>query len=331
MIFGSRVRKTVRSGLRRFGYDIVPAETAARPSGEAFPARVVEVPEGAREYLREGNPVLRDLVSRYAAFDPQVTAPLNWVVGHVQPGDLLSFRADNAYVFQTRGKNMDEAGYALTTYYLKSNDPLGLLDALDEDSLLGAVTFDVGGKVISRDLLDSVIELSFLRDGVFSGGLEGKVILDIGAGYGRLAHRALTAFPDIGRYICTDAYPISTFLCDYYLKFRQLDGKASVVPLDEIESVLERERIDLAVNVHSFPECQIPAIKWWIRLIAKHRVPHLMLVCDNELKNWNNEDFSSVIKECGYRLVLKEPKYADPVAQRHAVNPSTHFPFEFAP
>jgi hypothetical protein len=320
----------MRSGLRRLGFELVPVQ---RPpsAGQASPPSMVALPEGAEAYLHDGNARLRDLVSRYGGFDRDVTSPLNWVEGHVTPGDLRSFRADNAYVWQTRGRNMDEAGYALATYYLKSRDPLSLLDVLDDDGLFGAVTFEVAGKVVSRDLLDSIIELYFLRNRVFSGSLEDKVILDIGAGYGRLAHRALTAFPAIGRYICTDAYPISTFLCDYYLKFRGLDGKTSVVPLDEIESALERERVDVAVNVHSFPECQIAAIRWWLKLIAKNRVLYLMLVSDNGLKNWNNEDFSSVIAECGYRSVLQEPKYADPAAQRHAVNSSTHYVFELAP
>ena len=159
---------------------------------------------------------------------------------------------------------------------------LGLLDRLDEDGLFGVHTFTIDGRRVSRDLLDSALELAFLERhlGISRGPV--RTILDIGAGYGRLAHRAATAFPETVRYLCTDAIPTSTFLCEYYLGFRGLTGgdraSARVVPLHELESAIRPGEVDIAVNIHSFSECPPAAIEGWLGFLAGNRVAHLMIV-----------------------------------------------------
>jgi putative sugar O-methyltransferase len=129
---------------------------------------------------------------------------------------------------------------------------------------------------VSRDLLDSINEIYFLlrRAPLLSG--EDVSVLDIGAGYGRLAHRMLTAVPNITRYYCVDAVPESTFLCDWYLRYRGLADRATVVPLDMLDRLGER-RIDLAVNVRSFTEMSYPPIAAWIGLIAELGIGTLMI------------------------------------------------------
>ena len=72
----------------------------------------------------------------------------------------------------------------------------------------GVNLHDIDGMLVSRDLLDSINELTFLDDelGIAQRNM---TILDIGAGYGRLAHRATTAFENL-TYLCTDAIPLSS-------------------------------------------------------------------------------------------------------------------------
>ena len=53
-------------------------------------------------------------------------------------------------------------------------------------------------------------------------------MLDIGAGYGRLAHRMSAAFPQLEDYCCVDAVPESTFLSEYYLRHRGCTPPARV-------------------------------------------------------------------------------------------------------
>jgi hypothetical protein len=139
-------------------------------------------------------------------------------------------------------------------------------------------------------------------------------VLDIGAGYGRLAHRMVTALPGIAQYLCTDAVAVSTFVSDYYLRFRGVE-KACVIPLDKIEGTLRDHPVDLAINVHSFSECQFPAIEWWARLLSKHRVKYLMVVPnpaeDGRLLTDYGRDFLPLLERYGYRDVLKEPKFGE--------------------
>ena len=332
-------RRLLESALTPYGYSVVrssilhewqkPADGLPR-----FNARA-PVPEGAQSYLQVDHPRLKELKGRYSAFDRSVTTPLLWSSDHVKPDDLLYFRGDNAYVWQLQGANMDLSGYALCAYYVKSIDRLGLLSKLVEDDYFGNFVFDIGAGRVSRDLLDSIIEIYFLDRhlGLASPAKEFS-ILDIGAGYGRLAHRTLSALPNVKRYLCTDAVAESTFISEYYLRFRRLDGRAAVIPLDEIEQTLERQPVDLAINIHSFSECRLSAIEWWLALLARHGVKHLMIVPNNlghgveSLLNQEGEDMRKAAERHGYRQVARDPKYADPVVQKYALNPTSHFLFE---
>ena len=98
----------------------------------------------------------------------------------------------------------------------KSIDHLNLLDVLHEDDRFGVEIFNFHGQTVSRDLLDSIIEITFLEKHFGFLNRRDFNVLDIGAGYGRLAHRMATAAPNLGRYFCVDAVPESTFISDYY-------------------------------------------------------------------------------------------------------------------
>jgi hypothetical protein len=331
-------RKLLDRALMACGYTVVRSSILhdwQKKSHEAPRFRASRPPEGAKSYLRVDHPRLIELRSRYSTFDSRVTSPLVWRNGHVRAEDLLYFRGDNAYVWQLRGPNMDPPAYALSTYYVKSIDALGLLSKLVEDDYFGNFVFDIDGKLVSRDLLDSIIEIYFLERhlGLASPANELNV-LDIGAGYGRLAHRMLGALPNVKRYLCADAVAESTFISEYYLGFRNLNSRARAVPLHEIEAALEAQPIDLAINIHSFSECRLSAIEWWMSLLARHRVKYLMIVPNSLdhggelLLTLERKDMRTLIEKHGYREVAKDPKYADPVLQKYAINPTYHFLFE---
>lgn len=110
------------------------------------------------------------------------------------------------------------------------------------------------------------------------------------------------------------------------------------MPLDEIEDALARTPVDLAVNVHSFSECTLASVSWWLDLLAKHRVRYLMVVPNagtyggtrllTAEKDGTRLDFLRAIESRGYRLALRRPKYADPGVQKHGVSPTYHYLFE---
>ena len=97
---------------------------------DATDPRLVEAQEDS-DALRSDHPRLLELKERYRRFDPSLCESAIWREGYVSNDDIHHYRGDNAYVYQLRGQNMHEAGYALTTYYLKAIDNLWL--RLSED------------------------------------------------------------------------------------------------------------------------------------------------------------------------------------------------------
>ena len=301
--------------------------------GQVRAPTAVPLSAEAEAYLHHGNPCLQALQARYDAMSDCVTTPLVWTPKYIQSNDLHSFRSDNAYVWQLRGAFLNPMAYALTMYYVRALDTLGLLELLEEDGAYGACTFTIAGKVVSRDLLDSILEIYFLERHLKVSRLPNLRVLDIGAGYGRLAHRMVTALPNVTRYCCTDAVALSTFLSEYYLKVRQVEDRTVVAPLDTIESTLSTHPVDLAINVHSWSECTVTAIDWWVSLLAAHEVRHVMIVPNagthggERLLTNDRQDIETVLTRHGYHLVAKEPKYLDPLVQRYAVNPTYYYLF----
>jgi hypothetical protein len=290
----------------------------------------VPLPEGAGEILRRDNPKLLELRERYRTH-PAASGSL-WNEAYLRGElDLRYFRGDNAYVWQRRGHNC-AAAYALTAGYVRQHDPLGLMDRLEEDGLFGAHVFQVEGRTISRDLMDSVLEISFLEDKIGLSKLNSPTVLDIGAGYGRLGHRAASVVG--GRIMCTDAVAVSTFLCDYYLSFRGVAG-AETVPLDEVELALGRNgrRVDVAVNVHGLEECPAQVASWWLELLARHRVPWVFLVSISEEPKTRERSgerlpLGPTFSAHGFRQALREPKYLhSKTVQELGVYPAHYFLF----
>lgn len=293
--------------------------------------------------LRSDHPRLLELARAYRELASPLAQDPAWTEDLLATADLQQFRGDNPYVFQLRGRNFNELGYAVSYYCARrvaEVERLGLFDRLEEDGLFGVHTFAIDGRRISRDLLDSALELAFLERhlGISRGPV--RTVLDIGAGYGRLAHRAATAFPETVRWLCTDAIATSTFLCDYYLGFRGLTAGdralARVVPLHELESSIAPGEVDIAVNIHSFSECSPAAIEAWLAFLARKRIGYLMVVPNAvasggvdgiTLLTNAGQDFSAIVQRYGFRLVANEPKYADRVVQEYGVNPAAHLLF----
>jgi putative sugar O-methyltransferase len=290
------------------------------------------LPAGAAEYLRYDNPRLQELRNRY--HNHPATRHSLWSNDYLRRELRLEyFRSDNAYLYQQRYSS--NASYALTTNYVMSHDDLGLLGRLRDDELFGnfLVNFD-DDLFVSRDLLDSVLEIDFINRELNLRNLSNLRILDIGAGYGRLAHRLVQALPNIERVFCADAIPESTFISEFYLRFRGVEQKAKVIPLDEIEQALTNRPVDLVTNVHSFAECTCESISWWLDLIAAHQVRFLFIVANGEElgsteADNTNIDYLPAVVQRGYHLKTKQAKYSDsPSVQKYGLYPTYYYLFE---
>jgi hypothetical protein len=271
------------------------------------------------------DPELLDLRARY----DKVDSPLNkygakWNREFVEYEVVLpDFRGDSVYVWQERWGHAGadpEKTYLEYAEYLMSRDHRGLLGRLVEDGAFGCKTYrhpQIGD--VSRDLLDSVNEILFLdrEYGLFDAS-SGLNILDIGAGYGRLAHRMCEAGVPLQQYMCVDAVPESTYLSQGYLKYRQCTDKTSVWRFDEFLQESHQLQIDLAIAIHSFPEMTYEAICGWLDLLVSRNVPALFLIPNNRNEISSFEDNGKRIEcmnafsERGFNLVADEPIVSDP-------------------
>lgn len=286
---------------------------------EAYRGR--DAPDGAPADLSTGDPVLADLRERYAAMGGALAAQSVWTDAYRRRDLRLErFRGDNVFLWQgrTMGAN-SRTKYYLYARYVSGLDTRGLLGRLREDGRYGCWTqhFETMGTV-SVDLLDSINELYFLDRacGLFS--LPELAVLDVGAGYGRLARRAVEACPNLRHYICADGIPESTYTCGWYLAATGATPAAEAVALDRLADRLSGERIDLAVAVHSLSEMPYTAVEAWLRLVAEHDIPRLMIVPNRPHTltsieaNGARLDYGCLLDELGYRLRTTEPVIADP-------------------
>jgi hypothetical protein len=283
------------------------------------------LPPGAAEYLRTDNPKLLDLRARYAGF--RHFQHTQWSPAVLeQELKFAYFRGDNAYNWQVRG-GIQEIQYVLSAYYAQSADRLGLFDRLTEDQLFGSYSFDFNGRyVISRDLLDSIIQINFIDRITGLSRMPEATVLDIGAGYGRLPWRLSRGLPNLKRIWCTDAIPESTFLCDYYLRFRGAGSHVKVLELDRVQEAMRTQQIDVVTNVQSFTECTLEGIGWWMDMLDTCTATYLLIVPNTPDQllsmepDGSRQDFQSLIESHGYRLIARESIYENaPSVQKFGV------------
>lgn len=291
----------------------------------------VPLPEGAEQHLQASNPRLMELRNRYRGHPAAAVSV--WSDLRLEGEmELAYFRGDSQYLYQGRGT--PEAAYALSADYVARYDALGLHKTLGEDGAFGALTFLLDGRIVSRDLLDSTLEINALADWLGAERLAEARLLDVGAGYGRLAHRLCTWSSD-AEVVAVDAVPVSTFLCDYYLHYRGC-SRARVAALDEAEPLLAAGGFDIAVNVHSFAEAPRASVTWWLEAIAAADVPRLLIVHGDEHlfaleSDLSRSDYGDVLERLGYRRVDLRPKYAhSDTVQRLGVFPAWYHFFERA-
>ena len=219
---------------------------------------------------------LPELIEKYNEFYKKNNfniAPTVWNVDNVKDSfNKLQFRGDNQYVWQ-RGDSED----MYINYYnkIKNFDEDKLLEKTKEDGSYGCKTYNTDNTLISRDLLDSITEIYFLSRAQFFKDdqlknffpdLNKLTILDIGAGYGRLCKRFTDCFPE-SNYLVTDAIPQSTYFSKIYLK-----NNNRVINLFDLVEKTKSLKIDVAINIHSFPECNINDVEWWVKFIHSKKI-----------------------------------------------------------
>lgn len=274
---------------------------------------------------------LAELTLRYAAFGGAPGDQESVANAYERADvDLRRFRGEGAYLPDRRDGN-HRWTLVRTARHLGTIDHGGLLARMPEDSAFGArVVPSVVGPV-SRDRLDSFAEIEFVADRV-PLDQPGFRVIDIGAGYGRLALRLVQAFDRI-EVVATDAIPMSTAIAEAYLAARGAGPRARVVPIDEIDAEIAARPPDLAMMVHVTAEMPAAAVAWWLRRIAGAGVAWLFVVPDagdhggTRLISADQVDLVPMFAASGYDLADQRSKYVDHAMQRHGVSPTMYYLF----
>jgi len=245
-----------------------------------------------------------------------------WGKRHLRKLDMTKFRGDNVYVWQTR--IYKDINYFVSYIYALKVDKLGLHTKFSESGSFGAETFTFQDKLVSRDLIDSIIELNYLEEKLQLSNIKNLHILDIGAGYGRLAKRIQEGFKNI-RVSCIDAIPVSTCLSKFYLNEFIQNGSVTVHQLDTVEAI-PRGTIKLAVNIHSFSEMTINSVQYWVDVLVAKEVEFVFVVPNGPGLTLNDgSDFGVLFEKARYRIIEKDSKYADADFARFGIYPSNYF------
>lgn len=244
------------------------------------------------------DPVFRDIND---SLEPRIPKALVWSKDFRDQIDFENFRAPSWFLGQEWPSQvfvaMIKDAWENVAHLRNLVTRLG-----DEDHAYGPRGTTYRGRLLTRDWLDSISEIDFLERHVPEVG---KLrLLDVGAGYGRFAHRFLTVNPT-AQVTTTDWIPESAYLCRRYLEFRSV--RAEYVDPE----ALQPGKYDLAVNIHSWNECCVDAVLWWITRLKAAAVPYLFLVTAPgiDLHTQQGDSFAPVLRRLGYRLEETESKY----------------------
>lgn len=330
----ARLRRLIRGGQARdLPTELIVATPEDRRYLESLYDDSVPLPQAAERELSPDNPRLRELRDAYASLDLPVLSPSRWNEKAVASFlDLRWFRGESLIYWHYRElPRISALKYFVWLRYVEDRDERDLLRQLGEDGAFGCWTFDYAGYGrFSRDLLESVNEILFLERELGISERGAFSVLDVGAGYGRLAHRMTAAYPRLADYCCVDAIPEATFLSDYYLGHRGCKPPARTARLDRLEDELVPGSFDLAVNIHSWPECTYEAVAWWIEELERLRVPTLFVVPNEPAEvlslelDGSRRDCMPLLEGAGYRLMTREPVILDP-AIRELLRLDDHF------
>lgn len=166
-------------------------------------------------------------------------------------------------------------------------DAEGLLDSIVEPKEGNPFPIFLGGKLISQDLANSILEYYSIREHFKTPRTEKVTFCELGAGYGRNAYVFLNAFPK-GKYIIVDIPPalfvsqeylssvfpdkkIFTFRC--FEKFSEVEQEFQDADiaflLPHQAKMLPGKSIDLFINISSLHEMQMQQIQEYFKLIDK--------------------------------------------------------------
>ncbi len=215
--------------------------------------------------------------------------------------------------------------------YVRRRDPRGLLARLEEPALGDPVIAHYRGRRVSQDICNSVHEL-YSATHALPGGMPGPGgVLELGAGYGRVAWAFLEAFPQ-ARYIVCDIPPALGIAQQYLttlfpdrptFHFRHFDDGAEVagelaqaqlafLTPNQLE-LLDPLGVSLFVNISSLHEMRPEQIAYYLGQVDRHTSGCFYT---KQWRDWHNEEDDVRVGQHDYPI----PEHWETIyAHRHPV------------
>ena len=281
-------------------------------------------------YLRYGE-ALAALETEFSAMQGELTLWRDWV----QRTDVIGFRGEfctsqaGSHDPSNFGPSRLLQAYTVAYEYAASHDRLGALAKFSDDGAFGGLRFRVGGRVVSSDMIDSSLQLNFIARHCGFHLSDQLTLLDIGAGWGRLACRFLELFPR-GFAFALDAVPFPSFLAQRYLEYRGVFDRAVTGSRTKLDTA-RPGAFQIAANVHSWSEAPLASIDLWLSKLDALQVPFLFFVphglpAVSLEKDGPGQLIVPAILAHGWRVLVDEPKYGSSLQrQRAGLYPTAHY------
>ncbi|MCW4117008.1 putative sugar O-methyltransferase [Aurantimonas sp. MSK8Z-1] len=186
--------------------------------------------------------------------DPKLRPMLRWFRQNRSPRALFSYIANpdkaslEGHLAQPTSQIFGDDPASMALYramvtleweFALANDPLGLCDRLVEPELGNPIRILHRGKLISQDLATSAIEINAMLPPLYEAIGAGEIsVLELGAGYGRLAHAILNT-QRVKRYVIVDIPP-ALYASQWYISTLFPDLKVFTFrPFDSWDAVRE--------------------------------------------------------------------------------------------
>jgi putative sugar O-methyltransferase len=204
--------------------------------------------------------------------------------------EMQVMRRGFTYPIADRGKAEDlmaESAYARSAWdVIGRTVPVAYFDRFEESAVGAPTAFDFEGHVLSAGGIVNALTSYRIVEACARLGLEGRPLrmLEIGAGYGQVAHQLLQQL-DVETYAVCDL-PENAFLTAYYLQVNHPDRQALFAGADEsmggtpglafaIPPHLHRLEgtYDVIVNSYSFQEMTLDSVRDYIGFAAERLNP----------------------------------------------------------
>lgn len=200
----------------------------------------------------------------------------------------------------------------LLWHYTEKTDKHGVLSELSEPEVGNPIRIMAGEKCLSQDLANSVRE----RNVVMDHAGDGKVVAELGAGYGRLAYvfgattRCRYLIFDIPPALCVSQWYLGTVFPDRkHMRFRHFERFEDVA--QEVEAcdfgfftpnqlpLIPPEYVDAFISISSLQEMQHAQVYNYLDLMARATRGIIYL---KQWIEWVNDMDNIVIRKDDYRI-----------------------------